>query len=112
MLQMSGIWTIHYSGMPSTWKENTQISKVITISTAPTSLSAVIRLLKSLGVHPNYQLSWITSIGKPTVRDFISCPSRLDCEFARDRSYGNVRNAQQTLTGEVAIPRVDIQNVS
>ena len=66
------------------WRESSQISKAFTTFTAPTVRWAVTRLLKPLEVHPNYQLSWITSIGKPTVRDFISYPSQLDYEFARD----------------------------
>jgi len=79
------IWIKRYSGTLPIWRESSQISKAIITSTALTALSPVTRLLKPLGVHLNYQSSWITSIGKPTVRDFISYPSRLECEFARDR---------------------------
>jgi hypothetical protein len=59
-------------------------TSAITTFTALTALWAVTRLQEPLGVHLNYQLSWITSVGKLTVRDFISYPPRLECEFARD----------------------------
>ena len=43
-------------------------------------------LVKMLGVYPNCQSSWITSVGKPTARDSISYPLQFECEFARDTS--------------------------
>ena len=62
-----------------------QISKAITTFTALAALWAVTRLLKQLGVPIDFLLSWIPSVGRSTVRDFISYPSRLECDFARDR---------------------------
>lgn len=35
---------------------------------------------------------WLNSIGKPTVMEFISCPLRFDCEFARDSPDTLVEN--------------------